>query len=84
MEKFIAVFAFAIKVYVVSPYVTSSLAPAVFRRVWLSDDGDIGALSRRERFELWALDGTLSFLIGFLLWGCLRLLWFMYTLARSI
>ena len=64
MDKFIAVFAYAIKVYVVSPYVTSSLAPALFQRFWLSKDGDIGALSRRERIELGALDRTLSFLGG--------------------
>ena len=83
MDKFIAVFAYAIKVYVVSPYVTSSLAPALFQRFWLSEDGDIGTLSRRERIELCALDWTLSFLGGVILWGFLSVLWFMYTQARS-
>ena len=83
MDKFISVFAFFIKVYVISPYVASSLAPAWFRRFWLSYDGDVGALPLRERIVFWALDKSLSFLGGLFLWGILSGLWFMYGKARS-
>lgn len=82
MDNFIAVFAFIIKVYMISPYVTSTLAPAWFRRFWLSDDGSLGTLSRGERIGLWALDKILGFTLGTILWGTLALLWFMYTHVR--
>ena len=76
------VFAYAIKVYMISPYVASTLAPAVARRLWLSDDGRLGALSLRERIKLWVLDKILGFVLGVLLWAILQGLWVVYKHVR--